>query len=546
MLGAVRLPRRRLSSEIFAFQAIILIVTGTLGAGLALHEARSRLDGVYEQRALAVARSFAVDPAVARAAAGGDAQGVVRRRAEEVRRATAASFVVVTDARGIRLSHPDPGRIGERVSTDPSAALAGRETTGVETGTLGRSARAKVPLRLGGPDGRVVGIVSVGVLESTISSDAAGTLGVVALYGGIALALGLVASLLLARRLKRQTFGLELGEFAALVQEREAMLHGIREGVVAVDERGRVRLVNDEALRLLELGSDVVGSTAASLDGDPRLADLLTSASAERDLLLVRGDRVVVANRMPVTLDGRDLGSVVTLRDRTELEATVRELHDVRSLSDALRAQAHEFYNRLHTVSGLLSLGYHDEAVAFVREITASEADVRAELAERVEDPLLGALLVAKSTVAAELGVALRIAPGTRQRGTVADSRAPLTVLGNLVDNALDAASDGDATGSSGPAWVEVGIATRGDVLVLWVADSGPGVPAGARDAVFDDGYTTKAAMGPGARGVGLALVRRTVTRAGGAVAVGVAAGGGALFRVELPVTLREPAGVAS
>jgi two-component system CitB family sensor kinase len=537
ILGAMKRTGRRLSSQIFAFQAGILLVCGLIGAALAVHGVQKRLDGDYEQRALAVARSVAADPDVAAAVAAADRSGTVQRRAEAVRRATRTSFVVVTDVRGIRFSHPVPARIGERVSTDPSEALAGRTVTVVETGTLGRSARAKVPLR--DASGRIVGVVSVGILESTIRHDLRDALPVVALYAGIALAIGLLASSLLARRLKRATFGLELDEIASLVQEREAMLHGIREGVVATDREGRVRVVNDEGKRLLGVGDEVLGTPAAQLVGDERLADLLAGRLSGRDLIVVRGERVLVANRMPVALDGRDLGAVVTLRDRTELESAVRELDDVRSLSDALRAQAHEFFNRLHTVSGLLQLGHTDEAVDFVQEITAGDAELRRDLAARLDDPLLSALLLAKSAVAGERGVELRLGPDTRQEGELRDGRAVLTVVGNLIDNALDAAQGGQE------AWVEVTLRTEGHELAIAVADSGPGVAPEARDRVFEDGFTTKPASGPGARGVGLSLVARVVERRGGRVAVGAAPGGGALFEAQLPDAVRDVAEVA-
>ena len=534
--GRTRQRRRRLSSQIFLFQGGILLACGLVGALLAVHGMQGRLDGQYEQRALAVARSVTADRQIAAAVARADRSGRVQRRAEAVRRATRTAFVVVTDRDGIRYSHPVPSRIGERVSTDPSDALAGRTVTAVETGTLGRSARAKVPLR--DDRGRIVGVVSVGILESTIRHDLVGTLPSVALYVGVALAIGLLASLLFARRLKRQTFGLELAEIASLLQEREAMLHGIREGVVATDAEGRVRVLNDEARRLLDLADDVIGAPAGALDDDDRLADLLTGRLRGRDIVLVRGGRVLVANRMPVSMDGRDLGAVVTLRDRTELEEAVRELDDARSLSDALRAQAHEFFNRLHTISGLLQLGHHDEAVDFVREITAGDESLRRELADRVDDPLLSALLLAKAAVAAERDVALRLSGDARQRGELTDGRAALTVLGNLVDNALDATRD--ARGVAGAAaWVEVSLRTEARTLVISVADSGAGVPAGLRDRILDEGFTTKASSGRSARGVGLALVRRIVERCDGTLDVGEAAGGGALFTARLPGAVR-------
>jgi two-component system CitB family sensor kinase len=402
----------------------------------------------------------------------------------------------------------------------------------VEKGTLGRSARAKVPLR--DASGRIVGQVSVGVLESSIRRELSSVFPLIALYGGLALLAGILASLGLARRLKRQTFGLELSDITNLVHEREAMLHGIREGVVGVDPHGRVRLVNDEARRLLGLPADAVGRTGRELAGESRLAELLDGRLAGDDLVLVHGDRVLIANRMPVRRDDRDLGAVVTLRDRTELEALVRELGSVRDLTDVMRAQAHEFSNHMHTIAGLLELGHHDEAVSFVKDVAHADAEARGAIGERVTDPMLAALLAGKAAVAAERGVALRLTGGCEE---LADARPALTVLGNLIDNALDASRGGDEP------WIEVSFELVDGELAIRVEDSGPGVPPEVGEAVFEPGYSTKPERGIGSRGVGLSLVRRLAERRGGEVSVRAGRCGGALFEVRLPARPAERAG---
>ncbi len=468
---------------------------------------------------------------LARALERADRSGVVQVRAERVRRETGTSFVVVADVRGIRFSHPNPANIGKRVSTAPDA-LSGRTVLAVEKGTLGRSARAKVPVRAS--DGTIVGQVSVGVLEASIRDELGTIIPVMALYTGIALVAGVGASLLLSRRLKRQTFGLELGELAELLQEREAMLHGVREGVVAVDPAGHIRVVNAQAQRLLDLPGEVVGQRPVEAVGRGRLAELLDGRiEGDDDLLLVHGERVLVANRMPVRHKDRDLGAVITLRDRTELEGLVRELGSVRDLTDAMRAQAHEFSNRMHTVSGLLELGHYDEAVGFVKTTTAADTEFRRALDRRIADPVIAALLLAKAAVAAERGVTLRLTEHTDVAAELADARAALTVLGNLIDNAIDAARLGPEL----QPWVEIDVKLDvDDALLIRVADSGPGVPVHARESVFEPGWSTKPSQGIGARGVGLSLVRRLAERRGGAVSVADHPGGGAVFVVRLPV----------
>jgi two-component system CitB family sensor kinase len=524
----------KLSSQIFLFQVVILAGTLLVALLVALWALQARLDHDYQRRALGIARTVAATPEIAAAVARGDRSGIVQRRAEAVRRATGVSFVVVADRRGIRYSHPRPENIGRRVSTDPSGALAGREVLAVETGTLGRSARARIPLRTA--DGTIVGIVNVGVLTSTIRDDLVAALPVVALFTTVALAIGLLVSFLLARRLKRQTFGLELGEIAGLLHEREATLFGIREGVVAVDPDGRLRILNGEAQRLLDVGEDVVGRPAREALGNGRLGDLLSGRLSGEDLLLVHGDRVLLASRRPVRRAGRDLGAVVTLRDRTELEALARELDSVRDLTDALRAQAHEFQNRLHTISGLLQLGHHEDAIGFVKEVTQADARLQHVIGERIADPRVAALLLAKAAVATERGVVPRLAPDAQLDGELVDAPAILSLLGNLLDNAADAAREGDTQ----PPWVELGIASEPDgALRIRVADSGPGVPVELRETIFEPGYTTKPPPAIGDRGVGLSLVRRMLERRGGSLRVGEAPGGGALFEVYLPDAVR-------
>jgi two-component system CitB family sensor kinase len=524
----VRRAAQRLSSQILVLQLLILTGTLLVGFALALHDVRGRVDREYEQRALVAARAVAAVPEIARAVASEDRSGVVQRRAEAVRSATGMDFVVVTDARGIRYSHPNPAMLGRRVSTDPSEALAGHTVLAVETGTLGRSARAKVPLL--SADGRIVGIVSVGILEGALLKEVSGFLGAMALYLAVALGVGVVASLLLARRLKRQTFGLELDELASLVHEREAMLHGIREGVVIVDPDGRILLVNAEGRRLIDLPDDAEGRTVDEVVGSSRVADLLAGRTAGEDVLLVQGDRVIVANRMAVDRQGRHLGAVMTLRDRTELEALVRELDSVRGLSDAMRAQAHEFSNRLHTLSGLLALSHYDEAQRFIAGVTDADTNLRRALSERIADPRIAALVLAKSVVAAERSVELQLVEDARLEHPLVDAREGLTLLGNLIDNALDAAASGERR----PPLVRVFLADDAGALLISVRDTGAGVPPSERERVFEPGYSTKEGA---SRGVGLSLVRELVERRGGWIEVDDAADdrGGAVFTAWLP-----------
>ncbi|MGN6688473.1 MAG: Spo0B domain-containing protein, partial [Actinomycetales bacterium] len=400
-----------LAGRIVRLQVLVVAAVLVIGTLLFLRLLNETLISQYERRVLAIAESVAAQPEIVAAVQSDDPNGVVQPRAEAVRRATGALFVVVTNDRGVRLSHPNAALIGHRVSTDPSQALAGQTVVAIERGTLGDSARAKVPLR--DASGAVIGEVSVGISATEISQRLRALLPSALAYTAVALVLGVAASVVLGRRIKRDTFGLEPRDIATLLQQREALLHGVREGVIAFDDAGRVTLVNDEARRLLALRVDPLGQEVQDLVSPGRLRDLLAGTTGSGDDVVLTQDACLLVNRRPAEINGHLVGWVVTLRDRTEQEGLLRELDSVRGLSDALRAQQHEFANRLHVISGLLELGDVEEARDFVADVGGRTAARARDLQERVADPRVAALLLAKSAVAVERGVDLRISDDT-------------------------------------------------------------------------------------------------------------------------------------
>jgi len=519
-----RWRRPRLSTQILLLQVAIIVLT--VGAGLAVSvvQARRQLDKQTGEHSLAIARAVASLDSVVDAFDDPHPERTINPIAEGIRKRTQAAFIVVANRQGIRYSHPDPAEIGERVSTDPSVALSGREYIGSQTGTLGRSVRAKVPVRDG--DGRVIGLVSVGFLERTISARLRADLPVILIGPVVGLALGVLGSLLLAGRIKRRTFGLEPHEIGTLLEQREAMLHGIREGTITTDHHGRVTLVNDEARRLLDL-DDAVGRDITEIVPPGHVRAVMAGNVGAPDQVVLVNDRVLVVNRMPVGVRGTEVGAVITLRDRTELEGLMRELNDVRSLADALRAQEHEFSHRLHVIAGLMEVGRHDDAVRFIQQESLVRQALVASLMESGADPVLVGLLLGKAAVASERGVELRVTEDSRLPGELAEARDVITIVGNLVDNALDSVAP------AGAGSIEVTIREEEGGIFIRVHDSGPGIDAALADEIFTDGFTTKVATGVGRRGLGLALVSGAVQRRGGTIAVENA--DGARFTVFLP-----------
>ncbi|MFF9095260.1 MULTISPECIES: ATP-binding protein [unclassified Streptomyces] len=522
---------RRVFSQVLLMQVAIAAGVAVLATGLFLAPLSHQLDDQAMHRALAIAQTTAQQPQIAEdlQTTAPSVTGPVQREAERIRTATHAEYIVIMNRDGTRWSHTDPEQIGRHVSTDPRQALSGEEVMEIDSGTLGRSARGKVPLR--DADGNIIGAVSVGIAYDSVRARLISAIPGLLAYAGGALAVGALAAWLISRRVQRQTRDLAFSDISALLAEREAMLHGIREGVVALDRAGRIRLLNDEAQRLLGIGEEAVGRSPDEALGDGRTADVLAGRVTGTDLLTVRGHRVLVANRMP-TDDG---GAVATLRDRTELEQLGRELDSTRGLIDALRAQDHEHANRMHTLLGLLELEMYDDAVEFVGEVVGDHRVTSEQVTEKIQDPLLAALLVGKATVAAERGVALWISDSTWLPDRLVDPRGLVTIVGNLVDNALD------AVGGTPHARVEVELRAEDRTAVLRVRDTGPGIPEEQRELVFTEGWSTKKPPAHGKRGIGLSLVRRLAERQGGSATVGEAEGGGAQFTVVLPEALAAP-----
>jgi sensor histidine kinase regulating citrate/malate metabolism len=345
-------------------------------------------------------------------------------------------------------------------------------------------------------------------------------------YLALAGAIGVAGSLLLARRVQRQTLGLEPSEIAALVEQREAMLHGVREGVLGVDLSGAVAFVNDEAMRLLKLRDPVMGRRVEELGQQEEVAAVLAGRLHERDVVVAVGGRLLVLNNQPIRVRKRQTGWVTSMRDRTELLGVQQELADAQAGTDTLRAQVHEFRNRLHAISGMAELGQTDDLQSFVQTVMTNLDSRLGEVSQHVEDPAVAALVVAKASRADELGISFSLAEGAHLGQHAGQLSADLvTVVGNLVDNAFDAV--GGASGS-----VVLDFDDDGERIEVEVRDSGAGIPADAVERAFQVGWTTKNGSDAKGHGFGLALTRMACQRHRGSVRVEHR--GGAVLSAEL------------
>jgi two-component system CitB family sensor kinase len=515
----------RLATQVLLLQvAVVTLTLGIAGGALAFFS-HQRITAEVGTRALDVARVVAFAPAVRADVAHYDdtglpdgpdradelANGQLQLIASEVQKRTDVLFVVITNDQGIRLAHPDIDELGKPVSTDPAEALAGRETVIDQSGTLGPSVRAKVPV-LRPNSQEVIGEVSVGVSTSTIRDQLWTDVRTAAMLVGGALLIGVVGSYLLAKRWRALTLGLQPSELAEMVRGQAAILHGIGEGVLAADTSWKTTFVNDEACHLLEI-DDERGRPVADIGLTPRVLDVFFSADPTPTIATV-GDRIVVVSARRVSREGNDLGTVLIVRDRTDVESLTRQLDAVQLMSTALRAQRHEFANRLHLLNGLLHSGHVEEAEQYLEELLGS-GPLGSALPgmDAIRDAFLQAFLAAKASAAREAGVTLRIGENTWVSGRLALPVDVTTVLGNLVDNAIDAAR----TGADETKIVEVELLQDGSTLHITVADTGDGVAPDFVEHVFTEGKSTKPDSGiPGGRGIGMALSRQISNALGG------------------------------
>src|SRR3954469_16858513 len=447
---------RTLAGRLLVLQLTVVAVTVAAGALITVLVARERTETAARDRSLTVARTVAALPQLQRPSR------ALEPFAERLRRTAHVDFITIMSPQGVRFTHPNPDLIGQHFVGSYLPAARGGTVTETYQGTLGRSVRAVVGVR--DRSGRIVALVAVGVLTKAIGARSAPLLPSLLGLAAVVLAVACALSLLLARRVKRQTLGLEPQEIATLYAHHDATLHALREGVVVFDEHGRPALVNDHAKGLL--GDEI-----------PPPGDL------RDDVPIVVGDRVLLASSRAVERDGRRVGTVMTLRDRTEVETLARELGATKALADALRAQTHEAANRLHVIAGLIELGRAQEAIELAGSEAATAQDLLGRLGEGIEEPVLVALLLGKTATARERGVTLTVEPGARLCAGFPPTELA-TIVGNLVDNALE------ALGPDREGHVTITLADDGAHATIEVRDDGPGLPEGT--AIFEPGVTTK------------------------------------------------------
>ena len=488
------------------------------------------LEDQIGKRALQVSRTVAQIPLVKQRIVKEHPEGYLQSLAEQIRREVGAEFIVIGNRDGIRFSHPKTDRLGKKmVGGDNAPALErGESYVSRAVGTLGPSIRGKVPIFA--EDGSIIGVVSVGYLQENVRGIIYDQQLKVGALEGVLVVFGILGAVSISNRFKRAIFGLEPEQIARLLTERETIIDSIREGIVAIDREAKVTVVNRQAIDILGKDSEaqVIGQPIRNVLPGAKLSRILSGGEQRHDQELEVNDAIMLINTVPMLEKDEIIGAVASFRRRDELDILAKQFSQVKEYSEMLRAQTHEYSNKLHTIAGLIQTDHNREALDLICQETAGYQGLIAFLAKAVPYPVLAAFIIGKYNHAQELRIDFEIDPDSQLKDVPSElSREKLvTILGNLIDNAFDAALQG-----GNQTKVKLSMTDVGNDLVFEIEDSGTGIPTERSEQIFKRGFTTK----QNDRGQGLYLVEKALKDLGGQITLGNSDLGGALFSVFIP-----------
>lgn len=481
------------------------------------------------ERALNAAMTISIIPTVVEAFELESPSEVLQPIAEEIREVIGAEFIVIGNADSIRYAHPDVERIGERMvgGDNDRALINGEYYISKADGSLGPSLRGKAPVF--NQDGEVVGIISVGFMLDDIRAIIYNSLQKFSGSAVVIIMLGIIGSVMLARNIRKDTFGLEPYQIASLFQDRSAILSSIKEGIIAIDSHGRITVMNESAQKILRLIDNYTNKRVEEVFPNTKMYDVLKSGKAVKDDEMVLNNRLVIVNRTPILDEKQNVvGVVASFRDKTEINEMLNTLSEVRKYSEDLRAQTHEYTNKLYVLSGLLQLGHYKEAIDLIQLESKATIHANRILMEQIKDRTIQAILLGKMGKASEKKVEFKVDGNSyiSELPKHIDMAKMISILGNLLDNALEAVEKKEKKEVT---FFGTDIGTD---IVFEIADSGDGVPDKNVQKLFELGYSSKNDV---ERGYGLAIVKDTVEELGGQIEVHNQPSGGAVFSVFIP-----------
>lgn len=481
-------------------------------------------------KALAVARTLANSPEIRQGLMKKPEESGIQAIAQAVNKSNDFLFIVVTDMQSIRYSHPEAQRIGQPFKGDDILlALQGKENVAINRGFLAKALRVFTPIY--DEHHRQIGVVSIGLELSRVTEQINNSRGSIIWSILFGVLVGLLGTWVFVKVLKRILFGLEPYEISNLFEQRQAMLHSIKEGVIAVDECGEVTLINQAAQELLDYHKSQDDAQLSTLSHAwSKVVDfsqVLHDGTPRRDEEIMVKDRLLLINTVPVLSNGKIIGAISTFRDKTEVRKLMQRLDGMVNYADALRERSHEFMNKLHVILGLLHLKSYKQLENYILKTANNYQEEIGSLLGKIKSPVIAGFLLSKINRTSDLGHSLVISNESQlPENSNEDQVAVLiTVLGNLIENALE------ALGQEPGGEISVSLHYRHGWLHCEVNDDGPGIAPENIEHIFEKGVSSKGTE----RGVGLALVKQQVENVGGNISVESEPGIFTQFFVQLP-----------
>lgn len=508
----------------------IVVSVSILITGYFINETVSeRIVASQEEKAFNVAKMIAQIPTIIEALNGAEREGRIQELTAKMRDSTNVEFIVVMDMNGIRKSHPNPDKIGEKfVGGGETDVLMGKEYSSVSEGTLGPSLRAFTPIF--DENHLQIGAVSVGISLNRIDFVLSILRGNIFMGIGIGIIFGAVGAILLSSLVKRVLLGLEPSEIARILKERQALIESVHEGIIAVDKEGDITIANQSAVSLLgKTGTeqDLVGKKIDCISSTSLLRKSLETGKEYLDQEQVVNGKELISNTVPIIVNDKIVGAVNILRDKSEIKQLAEQLTGVQLYADALRAQSHEFMNQLHCVMGLIHLKEYDELENFIEKTVEDTQNDISNVTKKLRDPALVGFLLGKLSYARESGItfALSINHVFPAWKDAEFSHDLITIIGNLLDNAIDAAAE------SANKQVNLKLEFLDKTLMIEMQDFGKGIKTPFQRYIFQKGYSTKGEN----RGYGLFLLKQTVEKRNGRIRLSSSKTEGTTFMITIP-----------
>ncbi|MEH7275685.1 sensor histidine kinase, partial [Neobacillus vireti] len=483
-------------------------------------------------KALSVAQTIANMPEIQQAFQADKPQSVLQPIAEAIRKQVGAEFIVIGNRNEIRYTHPNPNRIGQKmVGGDNIRVFKGESVISASTGTLGPSLRGKAPIFR---QGEVIGVVSVGYLQTNIEKKVSKIQKQILAATFLILIGGLLAAIFISLNIKKAIFGLEPKEIAWMYQEKHAILESIHEGIIAIDTNGQITVVNETAHKILGVPNEILlrGKKIEEVLDNTHLNKVVRTGQAEYDKETIILGEIYLVNRIPINNKKGDvIGAVASFRNKSELTQLLQELSHVKAYAEGLRAQTHEYSNRLYTLLGLIQLGSYKEAIDFIsKEVDVAQGFIH-YLMKEIPDPIIAGFILGKVSLASELKVNFLIDRESSFKDIPNEiSRDVLvTIIGNLINNAFDAVRENEKEVKR----VLLFLTDLGKDLIIEVEDNGKGIDRKNHDQIFKEGFSTKNAKSNA--GIGLSLVQNAIDSLGGSITVSSNVEEGTIFTVAIP-----------